>query len=262
MKLRMWVLSSMLLAACASAVQAAADVAEVEGKIKSAAAKVKSMRAKIRTTMKMDMGQMSMEGTGDGSIEFVRKGDKVLTRTELKTNMSRKMGEQEMKMDQNILAIVDGEYTYILNESMGQKMAVKTDIDAQFTADPAAMFDELHKANKFTSLPDDTVDGRKVWVLEAVANEAGPEGPAAKTRMSFDQDSGFITKIESLGEDGKPTTTIEYIGLQLDAPIDAERFVFKAPEGVEVLDQTKPKAATSQPASAPTSAPAPAPAKP
>jgi outer membrane lipoprotein-sorting protein len=41
------------------------------------------------------------------------------------------------------------------------------------------------------------------------------------------------------GPDGKPMTTMTYTDIKINPDIPADRFVFKAPEGVQVQDMSK-----------------------
>jgi outer membrane lipoprotein-sorting protein len=244
-----WIAASVLGLVCAGGLAWGADLAEVEKSIQDTWMKQKALAAKLRTSTKLEQMGMSMESKGDGSFEFVRKGEKVQVRTEIKIDATQKMGDQESKSSQSMLSIVDGDVTYSLQEFMDQKFAAKSRTEPGSVPEPKQLFEQLRQNHDVALGAEQSVGGRKAYVIEATPKAPMPGDPVRKNVLYFDQDSGFMTKMEALGEEGKVFSTFEYVDLKFDAPIPDERFVFKAPEGVEVVDQTAV-------AEAPTTAPA------
>ncbi|MFH1748238.1 MAG: outer membrane lipoprotein-sorting protein [Planctomycetota bacterium] len=222
----------------------------VEKRIQTSWDKNKSVTAKLQTITHMEMGSAIIEGQGTGSIEYMRKGEKLFSRMELKNSMSQKAGEQEMKMEQEILVIIDGDYSYTLTDMMGRKMAAKANIDPKMTGDPKAIFTEMRKTHDLTLLPEETLEDHKAFVIQAVPKE-GTQSAGSKMHLYYQQDSGMMVKMVMYDANGKPMQTMNYTDVKLDLDISPERFIFKAPEGVTVMDQT---AKTDEP---PTSAPTP-----
>ena len=208
------------------------DLQALEKKITAGWDKHKSMTAKM--TMTLHMGN---HATGAGTFEVLNKGGKVLSRMEMKVEMVHKAGDQEMRMEQRITSIVDGEYTYMVMDMMGQKTAMKMNIDPEKSADPKSMFASLRKTTELKLLPDETIDGKKVHVLEATPKEVSAV-PIAKEIYYFQQEAGILVKLISYGADGKPIQTMSITDVKFDIDIDPQRFVFKAPPGVQVIDQT------------------------
>ena len=222
------------------------DLQAVEKKITEKWQQRKSMTAKMTMEMRMEQPGMTMESKGDGTHEMLWKGEKVLSRIELKHNMMQKVGDQETKMSSEVITVIDGEFAYTLNtqEMMGQQMktAHKTDIDPQMSGDPKVMFEQLAKDNDLVLAPEETVDGRKVFVIVATPKQKlNYPGAPSKVVYLFDQKEGYMVKMVSYAADDKPLTTMTFSEVKLDVDIDPSRFVFKAPEGIEVLDQTRPK---------------------
>jgi outer membrane lipoprotein-sorting protein len=241
----------MLVAAAALTTQAWAqeDVEAVEKKIQAAWDKQTSVTAKIDLVMQLDMGFVSMDGKGEGTCELLRKGDKILTRLELRMAMNQKMGEKEEKQETKQLVIVDGQNTYTLQEVGGQKQATKTKVDAQFAMDPKTALENFRKTNTIKLLPEEKVDGISTYVFELTPKEEGP-GPG-RSLVYFDQSTGFIVKQVGYGpsdKSDKPMQTLTLRDAKYGTKIDPERFVFKAPEGVEVQDMTAGEDAATKPA--------------
>jgi outer membrane lipoprotein-sorting protein len=195
----------------------------------------KSLTAKVATDSRIDAGGTIMESKGTGMIELLRKGGKLCMRMELKTTMPQPAGGDE-KVEQSMLSIMDGEYNWTLSETMGQKMAMKTKPDPRATGDPKALFEELRKDNELKLLPEETVDGKKTFVIEATPKD---KAAGTKSLLYFDKERGAMLKMVTLSADGKPMWTMTYSDVKYDADISPDRFVFKAPPDVEVQDMTK-----------------------
>ncbi len=238
---------------CGAAAVAEDDLAAVEKKIQTAWEHQKSMSAKLTMSTHMEMGTMVIDGSGEGTVEFLRADGKVRVRTEMRMTSTQKMGDQDHKAEQTMLNIVDGDVMYTLTETMGQKSATKAKTDPKMSGDPAAVFEELHKSHQMKLLPEETVDGAKVYVISATPNEKGPAG-GGRMVFYFHQEAGVVVKMQVFGEGEKPMTTVSYGDVKRDPKIDAERFKFTAPEGVQVIDQTAAPT-LPPPGSAPASAP-------
>jgi hypothetical protein len=216
----------------------------VQKKICEAWAKHKSITAKITLEQRFELGGMVLQTKGDGIFECMRKGDKTLSRTELKLTTTQKFGDEEKKMDQEMLSIVDEQYSYTLSSSdfEGQKrtIAVKGEIDPQMNPDPQVMFKRVAQDHDLKLMPEEAIDGKKVFVIAATPKEK-MESPAApaKNLFYFLQEAGVLTKVVGVGQDDKPLQTMTYSDFKFDVDLKPERFEFKAPEGVEVIDQTK-----------------------
>jgi hypothetical protein len=101
-----------------------------------------------------------------------------------------------------------------------------------------AYFDGLKKEYDLKLLPDETVDGKATWVIEAKAKQSIPGGPATLVSY-FDKSNGMNIKIVGKDPGGKTVLTATTSDIKINPPLKPERFVFKAPEGVEVMDLTK-----------------------
>ena len=195
--------------------------------------KLKSLTAK--TTMAMSMQGMSMKS--QGTVEFLKKGDKELFRMDM--TMSQSMGGQTQETSMSTIA--DGEYVYNVTDMMGQKRAMKQKPDSlPGTVGGQQMFEGLRKNNDLKLLPDETVDGQSVFVIEGTPKTAG-RTPYAKSTMYFTKDAGIMIKMVGVDASGGQVMTMSISDIKRDPKIDPDRFVFKAPEGVQVMDLTERK---------------------
>jgi len=215
----------------------AASLEEIEKKIIEASEKIQSYTADLAMVMDTDQHGMTMKSVGKGTMEYMRKGDTALMRSEYEATMTMKFGDQEQKMEQKMLTIMDGEHVYALTDNGLQKSAVKTKLDpAQKPVASKEMFETLRKDADVKVLDDEKVDGKDCYVLEITPKEK--DETTGKSKSWYAKDSGIMVKMVTMSPDGKPVHTMTVSNIKLDAKIDAERFKFKAPDGVEVVDMT------------------------
>lgn len=220
-------------------VAAATTIEEVEKSLMDARNKVKSYTAKTKMVQDVDLGGGNkMQSTMDGTIEWMRKGDKFLYRNDNKGMMTQNMSGQENKMESNATMISDGDFMYTLTEQMGQKHAFKAPVDPNISGDAKVMFAALREDSNLKVLPDEKVDGADAYVIEAMPKEA-QGSPMSKTLFYFRKDNGMMVKNEAFDDKGKKIFTTTTTDIKMNTEIPAERFVFKAPAGVEVTDLTK-----------------------
>lgn len=234
------------------------DLESVQKKIIEAWTRHKSLTAKMTMSSRLAVGDTTVTATGDGTYEFLRHEGKLLSRMDLKSTAIQKSDEQENKLDQHMLMISDGDISHTLIEIAGaDSRVVKSAVAPNQKGDPKALFEFLRRQGAVAVSPEDTLEGRKVYVIEVIFRETPPFSPV-KQRLSFDQESGFLVRIVGLGEGDLPMSTMTYSDIKVNVPIDPERFKFTIPEGVEVIDETMPEPPTTEPttASQPASAPA------
>lgn len=240
MNVRFGRLSCAVLSVCAwAAVTAWADtLEEVEKKIVDAADKVKSFTADVSTVTEAKGEGFSTSSRMQGTSEVMRKGDTVLMHMELKTTGVTKIGDQEQKMESTSLMVCDGDFNYVLTEQAGQKMAMKMKADPKMAGiSSKQLFTEWGKENDLKLLPDEKVDGRDAYVIEVTPKKPG--AATGKQLAYFDKEHGLMLKMVVMGEDGKPMSTTTLSNYKTGVDLKPDRFVFKAPEGVQVMDMTK-----------------------
>jgi outer membrane lipoprotein-sorting protein len=97
----------------------------------------------------------------------------------------------------------------------------------------------VRKDNDVKLVADDKVDGAECFVVE-ITPKARPADadPIHKTLAWFRKDIGLSVKVASYNKNQKEIYSHTLLGMKVDVPIDAGRFVLKAPDGVEVTDLT------------------------
>ena len=222
------------LASSWSGLAFAQSLDDIEKKVTEAHGKMKSYTSKTKTVQNMDMGGQKMSVDYGGTVEWKRDGDKQKFRTDMKGSTT--MGDQP-KMDVSVLMVSDGEFLYTLTSQMGQTTAMKQKPDTAATGDPKKLFEKIKVDNNIKVLPDTKVDGMDTYVLEVVPKQADA-GPVAKSLMHFAKDTGINVKIAGFNKEGKEVFSNTTTDIKLNTDIPNDRFVFKAPEGVQVMDMT------------------------
>ena len=199
------------------------DLSKVWDRLKSMTADMEMNVVKAGTSTKMK-----------GAVEFVNKPDKELFRMEmtLETDLAGQ------KMEGTVTTVYDGEFIYIVNEMMGQKMAVKQKPGAMVQS-PAGkhMFEGLKENYELKVLPGEKVDGKDAFVIEAAPKGMAPQ-PVAKMKLFLVKENGIMVKVLGYDTAGSEIMTMTYDNIKINPKIDESRFVFKAPDGVQVMDMT------------------------
>lgn len=223
-------MAAFVLMMCSTAVRAEDTIDSVEKEIIEKWSKMTSLTAKMATDA--NMGGMAMKMTG--TIEFLNKEGKELFR--LEAEMEQAMGGQTMKS--TILSIVDGEFQWMLMDMGMMKQAMKTKPD-DFQGSPGGkkMFEQMKKDNDLKLLPSEKIDDKDCYVIEVKPKKTGEQ--LALVKMYFAKDSGIMVKMVGYDTGNNAVMTSTYSDIKTNVEIPAERFVFTAPEGVQVMDMTK-----------------------
>jgi outer membrane lipoprotein-sorting protein len=213
----------------------AATIEEVEKELTAAIKKTESMKGKMKTDINASFQGFEMTSVSEATLETLREGDKFKMRSEGSAKSTQKMGGTEQKKEQTMLTICDGEFTYSLSESDGTKNVTKT---------KAVTGEELPWAHygkdvQLKVLPDEKVDGADCYVVEMKMAPGAPGAGMGKMVFYCRKDCGMQIKIVGYTPEDKVMMTTVVTDIELNKSIDASRFVFKAPEGVEIMDMTK-----------------------
>lgn len=226
---------------CALVASAAETLESIEKKLDEQTAKVKSLQYTSRATSDTDMGMAKTHTVTDMRYEVSRSAGKTLFRMESKMKMSQKVGDApEQVQDMTSTVISDGQFSYSLTKNAQMESAMKMKADGQDPLNTKKQFADLEKTFKIKVLPDEAVDGKDTYVLELTPIDKAMAA-AGMSRMVnyYDKKTGIPLKTLGYDAAGKVTMTSLVTDIKINADIPAERFVFKAPPGVQVMDMTK-----------------------
>jgi outer membrane lipoprotein-sorting protein len=243
----------------ASSAWAADTIESVEKKLAELIAAHKSIQCKQKSVSDVTTEQMHVKTDLDMTVRYERRPEKnYVSRIEGRSNMVTRVKEEPERKDKTeILTVFDGKFTYILskNEQMTSAMKQKHDPrTAQNPFDAEAMFRQMHKDFTLKLLPDESVDGKSCWVVEAVPKDLEKMGDMmARSLTSYDKKSGLALKTVVYDRKGRITTSVNVSDIRFDEDIPDDQFEFKAPAGVQVMDMTAAAGSEGQPSANSTS---------
>ncbi len=200
---------------------------------------IHSLTGKIRIDTESSTQQLTVHSEALGSYEhLVRKDGKLLFRVDLQNKVTQSANGRSASIDQSVSTISDGHFSYTLTTQPGQPATALRNLPkpSQTVLGDEAFFDGLSRGYHVRVLPDEKIDGKDVWVLEA---RPKAPGRVAKTIHYIQKDHGI--RVRSTGHDatGKRVQLTELSDIKIDPPLKQDRFVFKAPAGVKIVDMTQ-----------------------
>jgi len=214
------------------------DLESVQKALVAKSAAMKSCTYKSTSTIVSEAPVKSRTETV-ATDELLKKDGKWLHRMESRSSSVMEVGGQERKTESTVLVVSDDKYVWMLTESQGQKMVIKNRVAEGQNMAVGEGFDALRKDYDLKLLPDETVEGKTAWVIEATPKKGAPAAQAGMTmRYYYDKDSGMMVKMAGKSIDGKTTMTTIFKDHKVNPDISADRFAFKAPEGAQVMDMT------------------------
>ena len=181
------------------------------------------------------------------TLDYQKQGNKLMSRTEQTSETEQDFGGQKMKMKSHTLTVEDGEFSYSYTNTNGQKAAVKQKLDPKTRMSPFdAMtgFKIMEETFVVKLLPEATIEGKPTYVLEASPKDEAMKAHMGKTVSYYDKKTGIAIKTVSYDPKGKVINTATTSDIQINKPIKSDLFVFKAPEGVQMIDMTGSGAAS------------------
>ncbi len=221
----------------------ARDLAEIEKELSALWTKSSTYSAKLEMKGHASQGGATVQMDGKGAIEGMKKDSTTLYRMEMDQTIS--MGET--KMPNKMLVVYDGTQVFTQTSMMGPTMVFKSKPEEQSQMVPGGgpdAFKQMHAQFNITVLPDDTINGEPVYVLELRPKEDTGQQPSApgkspqfeKALLSLSQKTGLPFKMLMFNDGDMPLMTIVYKDYKIGAEIDAARFSYTPPPGAMVMD--------------------------
>jgi len=92
-------------------------------------------------------------------------------------------------------------------------------------------------------LPDEKLDGKPAYVLEARLRPDDPQAATSeisRTLYYYDKETGLIVRVLAYDRKGKVASTTITSEIRTDADIAADRFIFEPPEGIKIEELPGP----------------------
>jgi outer membrane lipoprotein-sorting protein len=221
--------------------QADVDLRKIEQKLLELVPKFTSLSAAM--SLKVDYsGTLSWDRSdGRGSVEYLIKGDQILSRVDMTSESIATVGTSEVKTRDVHTLYSDGKYVFDVGESNGNKIAFKMNADPMQVAVPTKALFEVWRTDYETKvLPDEKVDGKDCWVIEARPKNT-EKTPAARMISYFRKDVPLLVKTVSYDKFDRPIQWSALTDIKINPKLDPERFVFKPSPDYELHDISEEK---------------------
>lgn len=219
----------------------AESLEEVEKKLLAAHAQLQSYSARMQHRERLEMsGTDYMATEVTGTIEWMRKGDKILYRLDMSGTVTQKFGEAEPQViGQTSTLVSDGTHYFTLAEQLGHRRFIKQKVDTTVNGDIRSIIDIVKADNSIALAPDDKVEGAECHVIELTPKDPpGDDDPIHKTLLYFRKDIGLNVKVVSRNKAGKTVYDRTLVDLKINPSIEPSRFVLERPADVELTDLT------------------------
>lgn len=240
--MRGWIVGALTVCLVSlSATPARAEtIDEIEKAIGQKIDKLKSVRYTSVTDQSLEYPGVKSRSKYESRMEMLRKGTGWLTRIESRMHTDTDANGVVSKQEHSSLSVYDGTTLWTLQDLGGAKQCTRQTPGPQAldAFDLKKQFEQAREMFTIKVLPGEKVDGNDCWVVEMSpkAGAAGEAGATGRTVNYYDKATGMAIKSVSYDKDGKPISTSVIRDLAIDADISPERFAFKPPDGVPVMD--------------------------
>ncbi len=161
--------------------------------------------------------------TGSGTAQYLKKGSIPLSRVEVAVNLT-----ESVKLV-GFMGLFDGKDAYVVTELLGAREAKKVPAGPDSGVVPPggrALLDALHANFVVRAAPAATLNGRSVYVLDAVPKSMPPEVPVGRLRLYFDKSSGILLKALAADRQGVVLGSMTANNIRINEPINESRFAY------------------------------------
>ncbi len=211
----------------------------IESHAIAAAAKLEAVTAKMRINTMMKMGEADIESESNGTYDHQRHGNRIVFRIDLKNVVTSRNQGQTRKAEQSVLTISDGAACYVITTQAGRKPTVTKSIPqpGQTIVADENFFATLKKSYNLRVLPDQNIEGKIAWVIEATPKAAAADQPA-KTIHYIQKESGLRVKSTGHDKTGRRIQLTALSQINLKPDIKPDRFLVELPDDVTIVDMT------------------------
>lgn len=197
-------------------------------------AKIESLSAEVNMMAQDKNEAQNIQFGGYGDYACIKKGGRLLIRTDIVNTIVPKPGETTRERKSTI--IVDGKFTYMWGEEGGKKFAQKmdTDNDEIVRVGGRALLDQLKSLNELELRPNLVLDGREVYIIAGI-----PRKGKGRNAFAFDCELGVMVQMHMESESGLSKRTVTFSNFKINPELDESRFEFRPPDGVEIFDMTR-----------------------
>jgi len=223
---------------------------QVQAKIMDVWAKADAYSATVILSGKMKQKGMDMGLSGGASLDYLKKDAKAMFRLEGSVSVTG----LPVPMETTLLLVGDGATAYVQFNMMGNQTVMKAPMppSTELTPDVAKMFFEKLKTEMdMRLLREEPLDGQPAYVFdmtpkpgsEMASSLAKTGQDLGKLKVYFTKDFKSQVRCAVLDKSGAPAFTLSLKDINFQPSLSADRFTFKPPAGVEVIDMSNPSTA-------------------
>lgn len=252
-RMRIGLIAVLLLRAAGAAWAAGEQTLEdVERQLVERAGRLRSVQYRLRESAQRK-GELGLTHTHtEGVVEVQRDGDLVRFRIEIENETTATVEGRQQQIQNAIESVCDGRFVSTLQDQGGVRRAFRSPYTPQMNPlDPANVFAGLRRNFDLRLVGEGQAGEQPAWIIDATLRLPDVE-PIVKRRLYLARDTGIVLRTVGYDAADEPVMESNVTGLRIDAPIPAERFVFRPPPGIEVIDLPAPApASASQPSTRP-----------
>ncbi|MHC5112043.1 MAG: LolA family protein [Planctomycetota bacterium] len=221
----------------------AETIESVEKAITERSKEIRSMSYNSTYWSDMQTADMKNRTEGKTAYEYMLKGETPLYRMETTSKTVQEMGGNKTTTSGSTTSVCDGQFIYLYSDYGDYKSATKSKATNDITGlVDSNYFTMMRQSYDLSLKPDAKVGPHDAWVILAKLKQVTP-GVAVEQDMYFDKETGVVVRTVARDANGKVTMESNTTDLKVNSTISEDRFVFQAPEGVEVIDMTQQQGA-------------------
>jgi outer membrane lipoprotein-sorting protein len=172
-------------------------------------------------------------------VEWIRQGQRFLYRAEARAKTTQTDAHGPSTRESSSTTVSDGEKVVRLTDQDGKVSAVQRKADVTVTPDVHAMFEQLRRDSTLKRFPDVKVGLDDCYAIQVVPKDK-KESDVLQTMIYFRKDIGLDVRTVVYGKKNQPIFTSSTTNVRLNPTLSPDRFVVTLPDGVELIDQSKP----------------------
>ena len=198
--------------------------------------KVRSYTTKLTAESREKKPSRKSHAQSTGTIQYLRDGERWYMRTETTMNSTVTTRRGKDVRESRSVNLTDGQHSYVILDNE-PPLVLKMDIDPAMAGSVAANFAAMRLNGKPQLREDEVVDGRPAYVVDVRFQAVG--NPPWKVTYCFDKETGILVKTVTADDAGTQYGWTVQSDLKINPDLKPDQFVFEAPEGAVIQDQTK-----------------------
>lgn len=211
-------------------------IREVEAKLVQMWGQIESLRARIVATDDMYTREGNVKTRAVGTYEYLHKNGKRRSRTDVHSSTINYIKGLDARIEADIVSINDGQFVYTIADEVGTKSVTKTHPEPAKNFDVAQSLKLLRKEHELTLQDDELVEGEDVYVIKA--RSTNKKTFLDRSYHYYSKITGVLLKTTTFNNDDQMVSSVKFTDVEINVAIFEERFEFKAPEGIAVIDMT------------------------